>query len=268
MVARSSSLSRGRALAHVVALLLSSPVALTLSERAALAAPDTAALTRHDEALRLFAESRAQYRDGHFQRAVDLLIQARALEPAPVLLYNLGRAYEGIGDFPRAIEAYAGYIREDPAARDRGAIEERLRTLRRDVEEREKLERQRKEALKKQNEPRPSAPPPVRTASPVPWIVAGAGVAGVGVGVVFALVAKASHAASVNDPVQLSSSAKQQDAQRSATAANICFVAGGVVAAGGITWALLSLRGSRTPDRAGAVGLDVGPGRLVLRGTF
>ena len=259
---------RVRARVHAAALVVAAVAGPPLGEGTARAAPDAAPPTRHDEAVRLFAESRAQYRDGHFQRAVDLLLQARALDPAPVLLYNLGRAYEGIGDFPRAIEAYAGYVREDPSARDRGAIEERLRTLRRDVEEREKLERQRKDALKRQTEPRASAPLPAARVSPVPFLVAGVGVAGVGVGVAFALQAQSSHRASVDDPVQVSSFGKEQDARRAATVANLCFVAGGVVALGGITWGIVSLRASRRTDPAATLGIDVGPGRLVLRGTF
>src|SRR4051812_11273972 len=85
--------------------------------------------TAHEQALRLFEQSRVQYRDGHFQEAVKLLLEARSREPAPVLLYNLGRAYEGLGDRSRAIDAYSAFLTEEPSAPDRGAIEERIRTL-------------------------------------------------------------------------------------------------------------------------------------------
>ena len=57
------------------------------------------------EAAELFRESAEAYRAGEFARAVELLEQAYAIEPAPVLQYNLARALEGMGDLDGAIRA-------------------------------------------------------------------------------------------------------------------------------------------------------------------
>src|SRR4051794_14721586 len=48
-------------------------------------------------ALDLFEQSAKAYREGRFQDAVDRLLEARSLKSEPVLLYNLGRAYEALG---------------------------------------------------------------------------------------------------------------------------------------------------------------------------
>jgi hypothetical protein len=49
----------------------------------------------HDLAIALFNHSNEAYKKGDFKGAAADLEKAYALEPAPVLLYNLGRAYEG-----------------------------------------------------------------------------------------------------------------------------------------------------------------------------
>ena len=106
----------------IAAALLVSVVPAGAQEREARTA-------QHAQAVDLFQQSRAAYRDGHFKEAADLLQRAYAVEPAPILLYNLARAYEGLGDLPHAIDAYQRYLKESPDAKDRGATEERIRTL-------------------------------------------------------------------------------------------------------------------------------------------
>src|SRR4051794_18494552 len=114
-----------------------------------VASPANAGDVEDRRALVLFQKSVESYREGRFQEAIDLLIEARALKPEPVLSYDLGRAYEAIGDLPHAEEAYARYLDENPAAQDRLAIEGRLVTLRRQIAE----------ANARQREPAPAPPP-------------------------------------------------------------------------------------------------------------
>src|SRR5262245_55119117 len=69
-------------------------------------ARDKSASSQATKARELFKKSEESYRAGRFQEAVDLLTEAYQLDPNPVLLYNLARAYEGLGDTPKAIESY------------------------------------------------------------------------------------------------------------------------------------------------------------------
>lgn len=224
---------------------------------------------QHAQAVDLFQQSRAAYRDGHFKEAADLLQRAYAVEPAPILLYNLARAYEGLGDLPHAVDAYQRYLKESPDAKDRGATEERIRTLTRQIEDRTKLEQERereRERARRAEQEQRDAPPP-RPVSPVPWIVAGVGVATVGVGAAFGLMAVGTHKDAENARAQTDVDEKRRQAQTQATIANVCFVAGGVVAAGGIAWGLVSLKAS---SRAHAPSAEawLGPASVGVRGAF
>ncbi len=61
--------------------------------------------TAQDRALALFELSGEKYRAGDFEGAVELLTEAYDLFPEPVILYNLARAYEGMGESVRARDA-------------------------------------------------------------------------------------------------------------------------------------------------------------------
>src|ERR1700722_10227754 len=78
----------------------------------------------------LYDLSAVAYEAGHFQEAIDLLLHAYELKPKPVLLFNRARAYEGLGDQVKAIDAYEAYLKAEPTASDHGSIEQRLATLR------------------------------------------------------------------------------------------------------------------------------------------
>jgi tetratricopeptide (TPR) repeat protein len=241
-------------------------VALLTTGAVATAAPDSADKEHkaaHDHALKLFDQSRVQYREGHFQEAVALLLEARQLEAAPVLLYNLARAYEGLGDRAHALEAYTAYLSEQPDAADRGAIEERIHTLQRDIAEHERLERQRQEAVERANQerasqerqqPQPAQPITARIGLG-PWLTMGAGGAVLATGVVFAGLAQSAHNGAKDDQVQTSANSKQHDAQRLATWANVSFAVGGTVALVGVVWGILRLRS--TTSRTASLTADV-----------
>jgi len=72
----------------------------------------------------------------------ELLRKAHDVYPEPILRYNLARALEGLGDGQGASEAYEQYLREAENVPDRGAIQSRIATLRRQIAEREALGKQ------------------------------------------------------------------------------------------------------------------------------
>jgi hypothetical protein len=54
---------------------------------------------------------------------------ADRLKPSPALHYNIGQAWEKLGDVPAALAAYARYLRLDPKAPNREAVERSVRGL-------------------------------------------------------------------------------------------------------------------------------------------
>jgi len=80
----------------------------------------TAALADdRDKALKLFEDSDKAYKAGKFEKAADLLREAYGLYPEPLLLYNLGRAQEGLGDARGALESYERYLKDAKELKDR-----------------------------------------------------------------------------------------------------------------------------------------------------
>lgn len=213
--------------------------------------------TRHERAVKLFEDSAAVYREGQFGRAVELLLAAYELEPAPVLLYNLGRVYEGMGEQAKAADAYERYLRDDPTAKDRGALEEKIQTLRRHVEERKALQRSRA--------PRVIVTPPHKP-SVLPWIVLSAGAVAAGAGMALGFSAKQLHEDAVADPVQQSAVDKQDRAQSMALWSDISIVGGGVMALVGGVWAFLDLR--KASSGAPKMALQVGARHMGIAGEF
>jgi tetratricopeptide (TPR) repeat protein len=152
-------------------------------------APASAGEAEQKQALELYAKGKEAYKEGRFEDAVKLIDAAYALHPEPVLLYNLARAHEGLGDFPKAIAAYEKYLTTEKQIADRGAIEQKVTSLKRTVEEQARLARERDEALKaKAGAERPQDPkePPrdpakegdSRGPSPWPWTIAALGAGG------------------------------------------------------------------------------------------
>jgi len=244
-------------------------VGATTATHSAAAAP-TAAPTQHEQALKLFEQGGAAYKEGRFQDSVDLLKKAYELEKEPLLLYNLARAYEGLGDFENALATYESYLSTAKDVPDRGAIEQRIATLKSTIADREKLARERDEAQARaaasaaNNQAAASKPVETASPSPIPWIIAGVGVAGIGVGAGLGAVAlskdsDAQTASSQRDAVDLHDSATGL-----ALGSTIAFIAGGVIAAGGTTWGIIDIAtlGPATSDdakTAPAAALRVGP---------
>jgi tetratricopeptide (TPR) repeat protein len=226
--------------------------------------------TARARALELFEQSAKAYREGRFQDAIDLLLEARRVKPEPVLMYDLGRAYEALGNLPQAADSYATYLLEDPRAPDRRAIEIRIDTLRAQANELEKARTLPPPVEAKPLPPEPasaSPSPPPRPANEsgvaiVPWVVAGVGVVGLGAGVGLGLAAQARHRSAEAEPGQADAQRKQDGAESLATGATIALIAGGAVAAIGLGWLSVRLL------TAGPTNVIAGPTSVGVRGVF
>lgn len=256
-----------------------------------LAAPktDPAAEDQKDQALEIFAQSETLYNEGKFSEAAALLEQAWALHKEPLLLYNLARAREGNGEAGVAADAYQAYLDQAQDIEGRGAIEQRIVNLREQERMRLQLEQeqrlaQNREAKDRQAKKQPSPAAPSEGAAegssvlagPVPWVVAGAGVLGVGAGVVLGVLAKGKHADAVSEPVQADAVDLQDSAEGLALGANVAFIAGGTVALLGVVVGIVGLAtddgealpADATTTTASSLRFDLGPAGGNLRVRF
>src|SRR5262249_8464203 len=156
-------------------------------------------------------------------------------KPQPLLLYNLARACEGMGDLVCASDAYARYLEADPSSPDRGAVEQRVATLKRQIEQQRAEQHDAGAPALPPAGPRPAR----RSPNPVPWVVAGGGVLGLGAGAVFGVLAKTRHDAALNADSQQAAVDTQADAKRYATIADVLFVAGTALTVVGVAWTIL-----------------------------
>jgi iron complex outermembrane receptor protein len=212
--------------------------------RAEDVAPEASA---HDHALQLFSEGKTAYKQGDLQTAIKDLEAAYELEPAPVLLYNLARAYEGLGELEKAVSAYERFLTAQPNAEDRGAIETRLATLKRQVDER--AQRQ------VSSSPEPARPPVVVPRSPsiAPIFVLATGATGLLLGGIFGGLALSENNTQ-NDPAtpQVNVESAHDRAGSFAVASDIGFIAGGALVAAGAVWLILDRTYPNAQSRAGA----------------
>ena len=199
-------------------------------------------------ALQLFEQGYKAYQEGRFQQAIELLERAYAMKQEPVLLYNLARAHEGVGNLDQAISMYERYLTEMQEIPDRAAIEKRLETMRAQIAERDRLRRERDEARKRgtKRTPEGGGTPPndngaQRSPSALPWIVGGVGAAGVIAGAVLGGVAQAKHDDAVAAPSQREAADLQGSAEGLGTASTVAFIVGGGVLGIGVLWGILDL---------------------------
>jgi tetratricopeptide (TPR) repeat protein len=192
-------------------------------------------------ALKLFGDSDAAYKAGEFEHAVELLRRAYDLYPEPLLLYNLARALEGMGDLQGAVLEYQRYLVAAPDVRDRGAIERRIAMMREQLAQRDQPH-----PPPPPPQPLPQGPPPAsgqtteRPVNTTPFVMMGVGVAAIIGGGAFGYMSAARHDDAVKAPVQADAQRYQDRAETYALTANVMFVAGGAFAAGGLVWALIN----------------------------
>lgn len=225
------------AAAALGALVLVGAPAAAAPKKAAPAAP----APKRETADAVFEESVAAYRAGDFAKAAELLQKAYALKPAPVLLYNLARAYEGMGNDAEAVKTYRAYLKDEPTTPDRGAIEAKITTLENKLAEQERLRRANAEQAKRAAEPPPAAAPPPKK-SVAPWLVVGGGGLAVAGSVVLFALASSKDGEAESERVQLAAEAAADDARTLGTAGLVTAIVGGALVAGGLVWALAAKR--------------------------
>jgi tetratricopeptide (TPR) repeat protein len=240
-------------------------------QRPAAPASDASANANRARAAELFKKSADAYRQGDFKHAIELLDEAYTLDPQPVLVYNRARAAEGLGNVDEAIAGYERFLADEPNAPDRGAIEQRLSTLRRQRDERAAMEKERHAQKEVVERPAPVPTPPPRSERPpeapkkqnvLPYVAAGVGGAGLLTGAILGALALSKKDDAVAAPVQTEAMSLKGSADDLATAANVAFVFGGVLVVAGAVWWIVD---HRSASRGTALGPKVPP---MLTGTF
>jgi tetratricopeptide (TPR) repeat protein len=244
-------------------------------------APAASANADKTRAADLFKKSADAYLHGDFAKAISLLDEAYALDPQPVLIYNKARAHEGLGHTDEAISLYERYLKEEPTSSDRGAIEQRLTTLRKQQEDKKRLDQEKAEVEKKRVEQQAqqqqlerrerevqNAPPrQPRKRSIGPYVVAGVGAAGLAAGAVFGILAIDKQSEGRKAVSMKEATAARDTGQTFATVTNISFIAGGALVAVGAVWWVLDGNAVKRANGA-TVGLGVGPSQLSVVGAF
>jgi len=77
----------------------------------------------------LFDKGVTAYREGRFYDAVDIFLETNRLYPDPKLAYNVGKAFEGLGNQPGALRYYREYLRRLPDATDASEVEVHVHQL-------------------------------------------------------------------------------------------------------------------------------------------
>jgi len=77
----------------------------------------------------LFEKGVTAYREGRFYDAVDIFLETNRLYPDPKLSYNVGRAFEGLGNQTGALRYYREYLRRLPDAPDAHEVDGHVHQL-------------------------------------------------------------------------------------------------------------------------------------------
>jgi tetratricopeptide (TPR) repeat protein len=83
-----------------------------------------------------FKQGTAYYKEARFREAIAEFELAYRAKPHPVIFYNLAQSYEKLGEAGAALKHYREYLRQDPKATDRVAVERTMSNLERRLGER------------------------------------------------------------------------------------------------------------------------------------
>jgi tetratricopeptide (TPR) repeat protein len=78
---------------------------------------------RRDLSRQRYLEGVAAYEQGRYKDSIDLLLEADSAMHSPVFAYNIGIAYQAMGDSSSALRWLRTYLREVPTAEDRAVVE-------------------------------------------------------------------------------------------------------------------------------------------------
>lgn len=90
------------------------------------ASPSDEAVVRAREA---YAGAVKAYEQRRYKDAIDWFIRADQLSPNPAFSFNIGIAYEDMGDAALALRYYRAYVRQVPDAADRDDVDRRIERL-------------------------------------------------------------------------------------------------------------------------------------------
>jgi tetratricopeptide (TPR) repeat protein len=236
---------------------------------------------RDAEARALYEAGVIAYDGGHFDEALEHFQRSYELSGRTALLYNIGTAAERTRDDALAIQSYEAFLAMEPESPLRARVETRLAELReRQAEAEARAQAEREEEARRaearaqadaaaqeavQAEPAPSE----ARRGPGPAIVIGAGAAVAVAGAVMLGIGLADRAA-VESPSAGSSWREDVEphyarGEALLSAGLVALPVGALAAVAGTIWQVK--RGSRGDDDGG-VALDVGLGRVTLRGRF
>ncbi|HZS40908.1 MAG TPA: hypothetical protein VFF06_28940, partial [Polyangia bacterium] len=81
------------------------------------------------EAGKHFTAAKAAFDEKHFKVSAMEFEAAFKLAKDPVLLYNIGEAWEKAGQGHKAVDAYKDYLKQQPKAQDRAEVQKRIRAI-------------------------------------------------------------------------------------------------------------------------------------------
>lgn len=90
-----------------------------------------------------YLEGKRAYDTGRFEEAVAHFERAYGIKPAPLLLFNIGQCYRGMGNHEKAAFLFRRYLSEDPRSKERRLVEELIADSEAKAEEERQLELER-----------------------------------------------------------------------------------------------------------------------------
>jgi tetratricopeptide (TPR) repeat protein len=79
----------------------------------------------------VFQQAAKAYHTADYERAIKLFRRAYQLDPRPELIYNVGQAYEKLGNVPEALRWFRQYLRLAPDAKDGATVQAGIASLER-----------------------------------------------------------------------------------------------------------------------------------------
>lgn len=225
-----------KSLAYALLLALCATAALPSQA----VAQDDEAMTAAERARKveeLASKATAAYRAKDYEQAIELFEKAYALEPVPNLLYNIARSYEKLERWDEAIAKYEQFIvapEVDSEARQSAMKRvDRLREIadyQKDGAGADQPRSATQDYLAQTTNDEPASQPTDVAA----WVTTGAGIALIGTGAAFGLMASSSADDVQNGATYDERLAAKDDAETYALIADSAYVAGAVVTGIGI----------------------------------